>query len=349
MSVVPVLPLVDSSRLVAEVVRGRQAMVALSDEYDRLAARCGAPVSAHSAWALARVDTVSAARPFSVVVRSGRGELRAAALLLAFQRGRTGVVTLAGGGEGHRVAIPAADDAAADALAAGLLDVIGAGRGGEWELALGPVPRGDRVLAAMQRHVPVARVRRPAPIPMVRRDPTLPDAEHYLSHGMRRTLRKARNRLATDGVKASMDIVPAETLRADLLAEMAAAYAERDHVAGRDSALDDVRGRRAWRERILRVGSTHTVDVIVLRLDGELAAYVVAIDDGPAYRVLEGRFKTAYARYAPGRVVETYALQRMLDDPTKDHLDWMTSTAPESLLAANGVEHVSTLVATLRG
>jgi hypothetical protein len=39
----------------------------------------------------------------------------------------------------------------------------------------------------------------------------------------------------------------------------------------------------------------------------------------------------------------------MLDDPAKDHLDWMTSTAPESLLAANGVEHVSTLVATLRG
>jgi hypothetical protein len=184
---------------------------------------------------------------------------------------------------------------------------------------------------------------------VLRRDPAWCDAEQYLSHGMRRTLRKARNRLAADGVTARIEVMPAETLRSDLLAEMATAYAERDHVAGRDSVLDDARGRRAWRERILRVGSSHQVDVVVLRLDDALAAYVVAIHDDTSYRVLEGRFMTGYARYAPGRVVETHAVQRMLDDPTKDQLDWMTSVAPESLLAANGVEHVSTLVATLGG
>jgi Acetyltransferase (GNAT) domain len=343
-SVLPLLPVGEAVGRTAEVLRGRQAMVALSDEYDALAARCRMPVSAGMAWALARVDTVSAARPAAIVVRSARGELRGAALLLALQRGRTGVLTLAGGGEGHRVAIPVEDDAAARLLAAALVEQLSRS-GGTWELAFGPVPRGDRALAAILRHAPGARMQRPAPIPVLRRDPGLPGAEDYLTHGLRRTLRKARNRIVSDGVKADIDVMPAETLRSDLLAEMATAYAERDHAGGRDSTLDDARGRRAWRERILRVGAAHDVDVIVLRLDRALAAYVVAIHDGASYRILEGRFMTVYARYAPGRLVETYALQRMLDDPAKEQLDWMTSTAPESLLATNGVEHVSTLVA----
>jgi hypothetical protein len=36
-------------------------------------------------------------------------------------------------------------------------------------------------------------------------------------------------------------------------------------------------------------------------------------------------------------------LQRMIDDPSKTTLDWMTSIAPESLLVANHVERVVTL------
>ena len=38
-------------------------------------------------------------------------------------------------------------------------------------------------------------------------------------------------------------------------------------------------------------------------------------------------------------------LQRMIDDPTKQTLDWMTSIAPESLLVANAAEPVVTLKA----
>ena len=85
------------------------------------------------------------------------------------------------------------------------------------------------------------------------------------------------------------------------------------------------------------------MEVGTLTFDGELAAYVVAFDDGHSYRVMDGRFVSAWARYSPGRLLETAVLQRMIDDPAKTTLDWMTSIAPESLLVANHVERVVTM------
>ena len=76
----------------------------------------------------------------------------------------------------------------------------------------------------------------------------------------------------------------------------------------------------------------------MLHLDGALAAYVIGLLDQPVYRVLEGRFVTEWARYSPGRVLESTVLQRFLDDPRFTTLDWMTGVAPGSLLAANDVE-----------
>jgi hypothetical protein len=70
---------------------------------------------------------------------------------------------------------------------------------------------------------------------------------------------------------------------------------------------------------------------------------VVGIRDRSAYRVLEGHFATAWARYAPGRLLETAVIQRMLDEPTMSLLDWMTSVAPESLVAQNDAQPVVVL------
>jgi hypothetical protein len=66
-----------------------------------------------------------------------------------------------------------------------------------------------------------------------------------------------------------------------------------------------------------------------------LAAHVIGIRDGETYRILEGHFVTDWARYAPGRLLEAAVVQRMLDEPAMNTLDWMTSVAPESLLATN--------------
>ena len=83
-----------------------------------------------------------------------------------------------------------------------------------------------------------------------------------------------------------------------------------------------------------------------LRLDGQLAAYVVALLDGDVYRVYDGRMDSASAAYSPGRLIEAAALNRALSDPRFALLDWMSGVAAEKLLVANTAEGRARLVAT---
>jgi hypothetical protein len=77
------------------------------------------------------------------------------------------------------------------------------------------------------------------------------------------------------------------------------------------------------------------LELATLNIGESLAAYVLGVIDGDAYRLLEGRFGTEWARYSPGRLLEAAVVQRMLDDPSLATLDWMTSVASETLLATN--------------
>jgi hypothetical protein len=131
-----------------------------------------------------------------------------------------------------------------------------------------------------------------------------------------------------------------------MLPDMALAYRDRDHAHGLASPLDTLTGRRAWRERLLRLVGCCGAEVGIVQMSGRLAAYVVGVPDGPFYRVVEGRFVEDFARYSPGRLLEAAMLQRMLDDPARDTLDWMTGTAPSALLAANAAASTERLLWT---
>src|SRR5262249_59834162 len=57
------------------------------------------------------------------------------------------------------------------------------------------------------------------------------------------------------------------------------------------------------------------LEVATLRLDGQLAAYVVALTDGPTYRVFDGRFAPAWRRYSPGRRLEAAVVDHACRGP----------------------------------
>jgi len=84
-------------------------------------------------------------------------------------------------------------------------------------------------------------------------------------------------------------------------------------------------------------------ELAVLRIDGLFAAYVLGLVQGQSYQIWEGRFGSEWARYAPGRLLEAAVVQRVLDDPALQVVDWMTSIAPETLLAANDLEQTVTI------
>ena len=121
---------------------------------------------------------------------------------------------------------------------------------------------------------------------------------------MRRTLRKAANRLAADGrtVRTRFTCDAAEIL--GLLPQLEQVHRQRDHVHGRISDLDDAVRHRAWRHRVRKLTDVGVLELATLDIDGELAAYTLGVVDGPVYRLLEGRFVTGWARYSPGRLLE---------------------------------------------
>jgi hypothetical protein len=155
---------------------------------------------------------------------------------------------------------------------------------------------------------------------------------------MARTLRKAANRMAADCVQAEIAVTADRSEITSMLPLLENISRDRDHAGGRPSPLDDPIRRQLWQRRVLALAGAGVLQMATLQLDGDLAAYVLGIEDGDAYRILEGRYVGRWARYAPGRVLEAAVLDTVAESPTFQVLDWMTAVAPETLLAANAVD-----------
>ena len=111
----------------------------------------------------------------------------------------------------------------------------------------------------------------------------------------------------------------------------------RDHDAGRPSDLDDTAGVAFWRSVYDLHAARGELEVGTLRLDGHLAAYVIALVDRPAYRVFDGRFAPPWRRYSPGRRLEAAVVGHARREGFAV-LDWMSSVAPEKLVASTWAE-----------
>jgi hypothetical protein len=294
-------------------------------------------MTARTAWLLATIVGRHDLYAWGVTVSGPTGRARAAALFAdePDQRGplRT---TLLGSDEVHRAAVLADDASAAHELGLAVQHAL-LTRAHLGALRLGPLPAADPKVDAFAAGLGIARVVDVDPIPVVDDldlSARAPDAESLLSPSVRRTLRKATNRMRADGICASTCVVTDDGAIRGWLPRLADHHRARDHAHGRVSALDDDSGAALWRgraEALLDEG----LELTLLLLDGILAAYVLGVPDGATYRLLDGRFVDRWTRYAPGRQLETRVVQRVLEDDALSQLDWMTGIAPETLLLAN--------------
>ncbi|MDX6254300.1 MAG: hypothetical protein QOJ11_634 [Frankiales bacterium] len=331
-------------RLHAEVLDGLAEIKYATSALQTLAVRCGAPVTACLPWMLASAESALAGgvadHVWAIVLNDEDGEACAAAVFLETWTSVGPVLRLAGAEGGYRTAMLALDGDAAAGLSEALLARL-QDRGSPFGLALGPVDEVDPVVGRMSIALQDWALDGSSEIPVVRRT-GVPEATEYLSPSVRRTLRKVRNRLRTDGVESQVSFTRERHRILRLLPSMALAYQDRDEAHGLGPA-DEAPGWSLFAARVKALAGQGGMEVGTLTFDGELAAYVVGFDDGHAYRVMDGRFVSSWARYSPGRLLETAVVQRMIDDPAKGTLDWMTSIAPESLLVANHAERVVTL------
>jgi hypothetical protein len=130
-----------------------------------LAARLRAPLTARGPWLTAVLDDLAArrslVRPVAVVVDDPAAEAPAAAAFLAERPGVPAVVRMltgaAGSLPGGRPAarLLARDEAAAEALADGIVSLL-TGRRGPWRLDLAGLPLGDPTLRALAARLPMA-------------------------------------------------------------------------------------------------------------------------------------------------------------------------------------------------
>ena len=313
----------------------------LASVWDELLATDSDTVAGCSSWVLPTMHAAGA-DGWGVIVRSSDGTLVAAGFFVDVERDGIRTATLAGTDGGYWGALPAVNQAAAEALA----DAVTAELDRRGVAAdFGPLPSGAVTVSALVERA--AELLPSEAIPQLRRAGST-DVRDYLSSGMRKTLRKARNRMLTDGVEPRIDVITDPVEMAALLPAMETVYRARDHRAGRVSALDVPAGRGLWRGRILQLLGQGHGEIAVLWLNETFSAYAVGLRFDGWYGLGEGRFETAHGRYTPGRYLEAVVLQRVLADPDLQGVDWMSGVAPETLLAWNGASSTVRLVRPCR-
>jgi Acetyltransferase (GNAT) domain len=323
------------SHATIETAYGRRALASLYGELETLAVECDAPLTARPGWSLAMSDASPMLRPWAVLARDAAGLLVGAAVLLDYIHDpRAVLTTLAGTDGGHRGAILTTDPTVARALG-GAVRWAANESSSHATLVLGPLPASSAVVHAFTAGMSGARADITAALPVIRREAACA-ADPYLSSGMTRTLRKAANRLDADGMIADIRFTTDAAEIHGLLPRLEQVYRHRDHMHGRISSLDDDVRHQAWRHRVWNLTDVGLLELAMLEIDGQLAAYTLGVVDGSAYRLLEGRFVTAFARYSPGRLLEAAVVDHVLTNDTLTTFDWMTAVAPESLLGQNG-------------
>jgi hypothetical protein len=311
----------------------RAALGRLHDEVD-------AHVSVRLPWLRAWQETHPRWRPWVLALRDDRGELRAVAALA--RRRRAGLVQVRCLAHDALDRAPivsrTADDACelADAFVHAMQRL-----GRPWWMCLSQLPEGDAFAATLSRRLATVVTRPGADRPIVLLDDNHQPAR-VISRNLRKAEAKARNRIA----RAHLDceerwITDARTI-AERFSEIRSVHRERDLDLRHMSLLDDPL-ERAFYDALLH-RHLELLELFELRLQKELAAYVLWIRNRAARLVLDNRVAPRWKRYSAGLIANIAALRTAASDPTINVLDWGTGSQRYKLESANKVvPHVELL------
>ena len=328
-----------------EVGYGLKEIRPMSKDVDELVRDLKMPVMATWGWLQHWAESFTAWTPMMVQVRTPDTQQLVGCAMLAIDKKASGATVVAMGHSSSLYAgLPARDPAAALALAKAIVDALD-DVSEAWALDLEQLPDHDPTLRYLNEKLDNGQLLPELRVPRVVFS-TAHSIEEVLSKSKRKQLRKARNRIEQAGLEMVIAFDRGRAISSELLDEVEAVHVSRDRDARRNSDLDRPAEREFWRRVVEGGNEDWEIEIATLRLDGELAAYAVAILDGDAYRIYDGRMSTDWQHYSPGRLVEAAALQRALSDQRFTVLDWMSGIAAEKLLTTNFAESRVRLVAT---
>jgi hypothetical protein len=313
------------------ILKGWPALYPFEPAVEALHQIAGTPVTARLAWWRSAITSGRGAVPVLLTLPAPGDAIRAAALVAVHDQGGAWQIT---SGRPH------SDDAwEVTALSPGarrtlLNELAGFARelGGPWQLALTGLRDGSDA-AWLADQLPGGRAV-PAPsVPAI----GFTAGEVAFGPGIRSGLDRSSQRIRQHALSEQIQFERDPARLARLRDEIEAVHLARDHDAGRPSDLDDTEGVAFWRSVYDLHAARGELEVGTLRLDGHLAAYVIALVDRAVYRVFDGRFAPPWRRYSPGRRLEA----AVVDHARREGfgvLDWMSSVAPEKLVASTWAE-----------
>jgi hypothetical protein len=320
-----------AARAQVRVLSGWHALRPLEPAIEALHRAAGTPLTARLSWWRSAVMAHHGAVPV-LLSRPGSGGTLSAAALVALRDQDGGWQITSGRPHSDDVWDVAAVSAGARQAVLAELARFAGTLDRSWQLTLTGLRDGDDA-AWLAGQLPAGRAVPAPPVPGI----GLTHDEVTFAPGIRRGLNRSGHRIGQHTLTETIQFEREQARLAGLRDEIEAVHRARDHDAGRVSDLDDISGVAFWRSVYDRHAASGELEVATLRLDGHLAAYVIALVDPPAYRVFDGRFAPKWRLYSPGRRLEA----AVVDHARRGHfrvLDWMSSVAPEKLVASTWAE-----------
>ena len=317
----------------AEVLRGMRHVESILPDLAEFHKEVGAPITARWSWLSSWFQLHPDSDVQCLLVRAPSGEIDGAALFARQRLGQSLRIFTLDNQMANVASVFARNATAANTLARGIAD-LALNTNDPWTLTINQVAGTNPVTDALKRHFPAMTIEQQLSVPQVLLTPGV-RIENLLTRNMRKQLRRGRARLDSQAKNWSVDFHRATDEIMALLPEIEAVHISRDHDRRNQSDLDDALERRFWQETVVTHTYTDELELGTLTINDTIAAYVISLIDGPNYRVLDGRMKSEFAEYSPGRILETAILERVISDTTFSIFDWMTGVAPETILAAN--------------
>jgi len=332
-----------SVRVHESLLTGPDVLDILSDRLDDLHAAAASPVTARRPWLSAWLRCYRNLEPVAVVVEDADGTLEGVALLARRRTlGLTEVVAM-GHGPSDEARLPVRSRAAAEDLARALADFL-ASLPRPWRLLLRHIPQDDpviRALARRLRHVQMVPGS-VSPVTVFGRDRSL---RAYVSRNHYQQVKRMQNRIAREGLSFGIAHLSTAGEVAAVLHEVETLCYARDVQVRGWSALRHGSAGPFFRHVVMDHAERGEVELTTLRLDGELAAYVLCFRDAGAYRMWSCRVAPAWLRYGAGRLANNAALEHALSDQGSTAFDWMRGDEGYKQSMANHTEQAEDVLA----
>jgi hypothetical protein len=201
-----------------------------------------------------------------------------------------------------------------------------------WSMFLHQLPAGSAFTDELSRQLGVLQIRPGHDCPVVAVD-GIPDPREVMSHNLRAAEAKARNRIKRAGLTFEMRWIAEPQAIAERMPEVRLVHRERDLQLRGVSLLDNPQDAAFYDAQVRR--HLDQLELLEIRLDGELGAYMLWLRNGAVRVVLDNRVAPRWTPYSGGLIANNEALRQAAADPAVEVLDWGPGPQRYKLESAN--------------